>query len=61
MWIEQGVPLNEELVSALEAVSANKSNAQTIRHKAFALAKRWYREQQKHHTIDKYGPAHTPI
>jgi hypothetical protein len=45
-WIEQGVPLDEELVSALEAVSASKHNAQAIRHKAFALAKRWRREQQ---------------
>ncbi len=44
-WIEQGVPLDEEIVTALEAVSDNKHNAQAIRHKAFALSKRWRREQ----------------
>jgi hypothetical protein len=43
-WIEQGVPLDEELINALENVSANKHNAQAIRHKAFAFSKRWRRE-----------------
>lgn len=44
-WIELGVPLDEELVVALENVSANKRNAQAIRHKAFEFSKRWRRIQ----------------
>jgi hypothetical protein len=45
-WIEQGVPLDEEIATALESVADRKSNAQSIRHQAFALAKRWRRERQ---------------
>ena len=44
-WIEQGVALDEELATTLEAVAANKHNAQAIRHRAFAMAKRWRRVQ----------------
>jgi hypothetical protein len=44
-WIEQGIPLDEELANALESVSKNKHNAQAIRHKAFAISKRWRRGQ----------------
>lgn len=44
-WIEQGVPLDEELVNALKNVSSNKHNAQAIRHKAFAFLRGWHRGQ----------------
>jgi hypothetical protein len=45
-WLEQGVQLDEEIATALESVAARKSNGQSIRHQAFALAKRWRREHQ---------------
>ena len=44
LWIEQGVPLDEEIAKALESVSTRKTHSQHLRHKAFALAKRWRRK-----------------
>ena len=45
-WIESGVPLDADLVSALEQFASVKHNSQQNRHKAFALAKRWRRTNQ---------------
>ena len=44
-WIDQGVPIDEELALALEAVAAKKHNSQAIRHKAFTFLQRWRHEQ----------------
>lgn len=44
-WIEQGVEIDGEISAALESFAANKLYSQTIRHKAFALAARWRRQQ----------------
>ena len=43
-WVEQGAPLDAELVAALDAV-ASKPFSQGIRHSAFALARQWQRVQ----------------
>ncbi|WP_431688965.1 hypothetical protein [Hahella sp. NBU794] len=43
-WIEKGVQLDSEIVQALELFSSNKCNSQKNRHRAFALAKRWLRD-----------------
>ncbi|WLQ14383.1 hypothetical protein O5O45_00345 [Hahella aquimaris] len=43
-WIEKGVQLDSEIVLALELFSSNKCNSQKNRHRAFALAKSWLRD-----------------
>ena len=40
-WLEQGAPLDIELVAALDEIAVTKSFSQGIRHRAFALARRW--------------------
>jgi len=42
-WIDSGVELDNEIVKALEEISSNKENTQKNRHRAFAIAKRWLR------------------
>ncbi len=40
-WIEQGYPLDSEIVEMLEAISSRKELPQKTRHRAFSFAKRW--------------------
>lgn len=40
-WIEQGYPLDSEIVEMLEAISSRKGLPQETRHRAFTYAKRW--------------------
>ncbi len=42
-WIEQGAPIDKEVKEALDDVARKKHFAQSLRHKAFALARRWER------------------
>lgn len=44
-WLEQGAPLDAGVIVALNQVAQKKHFAQSIRHRAFSLAKRWEREQ----------------
>lgn len=39
-WLEGGMPVTHEIIAALESVSDNKGLPQSLRHRAFALAKR---------------------
>jgi hypothetical protein len=45
-WVDAGVPLDNELVTALEQFASVTHNSQSLRHKSFALAKRWRRANQ---------------
>jgi len=42
-WLEGGMPITTELAQVLEAVSQDTRLPQPVRHRAFALAKRWDR------------------
>lgn len=44
-WLEQGAPIDEGIAEALDGVANSKAFAQNVRHRAFALARRWYRER----------------
>ena len=46
-WIDQGALIDHEIVDALEVVAATKNYTQDVRHRAFAVAKRWRREQAR--------------
>jgi len=43
-WIEQGAETDMEIIARLEEISANKCYPQNTRHRAFALAKRWHKQ-----------------
>jgi predicted RNA polymerase sigma factor len=45
-WLEQGVEIDIEIATALESFAAHKHYSQASRHKAFALAKRWRRNNE---------------
>jgi hypothetical protein len=40
-WIEQGAPVDQEIAATLDVVSETKNFPQALRHKAFAIARRW--------------------
>jgi hypothetical protein len=42
-WLEAGMPITSELAQILESLSQDKRLEQSVRHRAFALAKRWGR------------------
>jgi hypothetical protein len=45
-WLEQGAPLDAEIVEALDKLNTKpKQISQGVRHRAFALARRWCRTQ----------------
>ena len=44
-WLEQGAPMDKEIMEALDDISGTKHFPQSLRHKAFALARRWERVQ----------------
>lgn len=44
-WIEEGAGLDSELASLVSAVAANENFPQSLRHRAFALARRFDRAQ----------------
>jgi hypothetical protein len=45
-WLEQGVPIDQEVFVLLDRVAQTRHFAQSVRHRAFALARRWERERQ---------------
>jgi hypothetical protein len=42
-WIEQGALIDKEIQDTLDDIAKRKHFAQSLRHKAFALARRWER------------------
>jgi hypothetical protein len=42
-WIEQGAEIDEEVKMALDHVARQNRWSQSVRHKAFTLARRWER------------------
>lgn len=42
-WLEQGTPANDEIIKALIAIVEDKYFSQRVRHRSFALKKRWRR------------------
>ncbi len=42
-WIEAGFPIDDEIASALEQVAQDRRFLQRVRHRAFAVARRWRR------------------
>lgn len=44
-WLEQGAPIDAYVAAALDEV-AKKPFSQAVRHRAFALVRRWERGQQ---------------
>lgn len=44
-WIEDGASLDSELAKLVDAVAANEHFPQSLRHRAFALARRFDRAQ----------------
>ena len=43
-WLEQGIPLDDEIVEILNQVAETHHYDQRIRHRSKALARRWVRE-----------------
>src|SRR5262245_59199255 len=43
-WLEQGAPVDAEIAALLEKVASQKHFPQSLRHKAFAIARRWSRQ-----------------
>jgi hypothetical protein len=46
-WLEQGAPIDQEIALGLGQVAQKKHFGQSIRHRAFALARRWQRQQSQ--------------
>lgn len=44
-WLHQGAPLDDEIAELLMAVSQRRRFPQSLRHSAFAIAKRWYKRK----------------
>src|SRR4051812_446333 len=43
-WLEQGADVDAEIAALLDTVAARKHFPQSLRHKAFAIARRWSRQ-----------------
>jgi hypothetical protein len=41
-WLEQGAPIDSEIAQVLDA-TVKRTLSQGVRHRAFVLARRWYR------------------
>ena len=44
-WLESGLPISPAIAHALNALSQDKRFPQSVRHRGFALAKRWARSK----------------
>ncbi|MCL2914279.1 hypothetical protein L2725_10920 [Shewanella corallii] len=44
VWIENGFVINDSICQGLIDIAKDKSDSQKLRHKAFAQARRWQRE-----------------
>jgi hypothetical protein len=42
-WLEQGAAIDAQIAQALDELAAKKAFPQGLKHKAFALARRWER------------------
>jgi hypothetical protein len=40
-WVEQGAPIDEEIAAMLDMIAKTKHFPQALRHKSFAIARRW--------------------
>ena len=45
-WIEEGAPIDEEISKLLDSISEVKHFPQSLRHRAFAIARRFSRKRQ---------------
>lgn len=45
-WLDEGLPVDEELAALLLAVSRQHAFVQRLRHRAFAIAMRWEKQIQ---------------
>ncbi|WP_398496163.1 hypothetical protein [Variovorax sp.] len=43
-WLEQGFPLDEEIVEMLRNIAQTRHFPQQLRHRSVALARRWVRQ-----------------
>lgn len=43
-WLEQGAPINKEIIQELNSIATNKYFSQRVRHHSFALIKKWHRD-----------------
>ena len=44
-WLEQGLPVDDDIVELLQTVAANRSFPQSLRHRAFSVYKRSTKHQ----------------
>jgi hypothetical protein len=42
-WLEKGFPLRQGIVDAIDAMVTSKTVSQSVRHRAYRLARRWER------------------
>jgi len=40
-WVEQGAPVDMEIAALLDVIAETKHFPQALRHRAFAIARRW--------------------
>jgi hypothetical protein len=45
-WLEQGAPIDAEVIVLLNQVAGKRHFPQRVRHRAFALARRWEQQRQ---------------
>lgn len=44
-WVEQGLPIDDEVHDAMCSVASNSNFSQSTRHRAFTLCRRWERSK----------------
>ena len=52
-WLEQGAEVDAEIASLLEQINARKTFPQGLRHKAFAIARRWSRQSTPNTSLER--------
>lgn len=52
-WLEQGAEVDAEVVSLLDQIASRKTFPQALRHKAFAIARRWSRQATPNTSLER--------
>ena len=52
-WLEQGAEVNAEIASLLEQIASRKAFPQALRHKAFAISRRWSRQSTPNTSLER--------
>jgi hypothetical protein len=52
-WLEQGAEVDAEIAVLLDNVAARKHFPQSLRHKAFAMARRWSRQATPNTSLER--------